>query len=78
MLIYFPEYRGLMDGYFQQEKTTFDAYLIEHGKDPLTLLWWARLIQLLLNLSLFIAVEVFERSTDCLFLCVGYFVCYDV
>ncbi|MBK9603782.1 MAG: hypothetical protein IPO36_18390 [Anaerolineales bacterium] len=62
MLIYFPEYRGLMDGYFQQEKTTFDAYLIEHGKDPLTLLWWARLIQLLLNLSLFIAAFFFLKS----------------
>jgi hypothetical protein len=62
MLIYFPEYRGLMDGYFQQEKTTFDAYLIEHGKDPLTLLWWARLIQLLLNLSLFITAFFFLKS----------------
>ena len=51
MLIYFPEYRGLMDGYFQQEKTSFDVYLVEHGKSPLALLWWARLIQLLLNVS---------------------------
>ncbi|MBI3165380.1 MAG: hypothetical protein HYZ24_11920 [Chloroflexi bacterium] len=62
MLIYFPEYRGLMDGYFQQEKTSFDTYLIEHGKDPLALLWWARLIQLLLNTSLFIAAFFFLKS----------------
>ena len=54
MLVYFPEYRGLMNGYFQQEKTSFDVYLIEHGKDPLVLLWWARFFQLLLNVSLFV------------------------
>lgn len=62
MLIYFPEYRGLIEGYFQQEKTTFDTYLIEHGKDPLVLLWWARLIQLLLNVSLFIAAFFLLKS----------------
>ncbi len=56
MLIYFPEYRSLMNGYFQQEKTNFDTYLIEHGKDPLELLWWTRLIQTLLNVSLFLIV----------------------
>lgn len=61
MLIYFPEYRGIMDGYFQQEKTTFDAYLVEHGKDPLTLLWWTRIIQLLLNIALFIAAFFFLK-----------------
>jgi 4-amino-4-deoxy-L-arabinose transferase-like glycosyltransferase len=54
MLIYFPEYRGLMKGYFQQEKTSFDTYLVAHGKNPLVLLWWARLIQLLVNVFLLI------------------------
>ncbi len=54
MLAYFPEYRGLMNGYFQQEKISFDAYLVEHGKSPLALLWWARLFQLLLNVLLFV------------------------
>jgi len=53
MVIYFPEYRSIMKGYFQQEKTSFDTYLIEHGKNPLVLLWWARLIQLLMNVFLF-------------------------
>ena len=62
MLIYFPEYRGLMDGYFQQEKTSFDTYLVEHGKSPLALLWWARLIQLLLNVFLFIVAFFLLRS----------------
>ncbi len=61
MLIYFPEYRSLMNGYFQQEKTSFDTYLIEHGKDPLALLWWARLIQLLLNVFLFIVAFLLLR-----------------
>jgi hypothetical protein len=62
MLIYFPEYRGLMDGYFQQEKTSFDTFLVEHGKNPLTLLWWARLIQLSLNMFLFIVAFFLLRS----------------
>ncbi|MFN8412894.1 MAG: glycosyltransferase family 39 protein [Anaerolineales bacterium] len=54
MLVYFPEYRGLMKGYFQQEKTSFDSYLVEHGKNPLVLLWWARFFQMLVNVFLFI------------------------
>jgi hypothetical protein len=62
MLIYFPEYRSLMNGYFQQEKTSFDTYMVEHGKNPLTLLWWARLIQLLLNVFLFIVAFFLLRS----------------
>lgn len=62
MLIYFPEYRGIMNGYFQQEKTSFDTYLVAHGKSPLALLWWARLIQLLLNVFLFIVAFFLLRS----------------
>ena len=54
MLVYFPEYRGMMNGYFEQEKTSFDTYLVEHGKDPLALLWWARFFQTLLNVFLFL------------------------
>ncbi|MCZ2120972.1 MAG: hypothetical protein LC108_01750 [Anaerolineales bacterium] len=54
MLVYFPEYRGLMNGYFGQEKTAFDQYLLKHDKNPLTLLWWARFFQVLLNVFLFI------------------------
>jgi len=62
MLAYFPEYRGMMNGYFQQEKTSFDTYLVEHGKDPLALLWWARLFQTLLNVFLFLAAFLLLRS----------------
>ena len=62
MLAYFPEYRGMMDGYFQQEKTSFDEYLVEHGKDPLALLWWARFFQVLLNVFLFLVAFLLLRS----------------
>jgi 4-amino-4-deoxy-L-arabinose transferase-like glycosyltransferase len=62
MLAYFPEYRGMMNGYFQQEKTSFDTYLVEHGKDPLALLWWARLFQVLLNVFLFLTAFFLLRS----------------
>jgi hypothetical protein len=62
MLIYFPEYRSIMKGYFQQEKTSFDTYMVEHGKNPLVLLWWARLIQLLLNVFLFAVAFLLLRS----------------
>ncbi len=61
MLIYFPEYRGIMNGYFQQEKTSFDSYLVKHGKDPLALLWWSRLIQTLVNVALFIIAFLLLR-----------------
>jgi len=62
MMVYFPEYRALMNGYFQQEKTSFDEYLVEQGRDPLELLWWARLIQLVLNVCLFAAAFFLLRS----------------
>jgi len=61
MLAYFPEYRGLMNGYFQQEKTSFDTYLLEHGKDPLGLLWWSRLFQTLTNVLLWLIAYVLIR-----------------
>jgi 4-amino-4-deoxy-L-arabinose transferase-like glycosyltransferase len=61
MLVYFPEYRSLMNGYFQQEKTSFDMYLVEHGKNPLDLLWWSRLIQMLINVFLWLAVFLYLR-----------------
>jgi 4-amino-4-deoxy-L-arabinose transferase-like glycosyltransferase len=62
MLAYFPEYRAIMHGYFQQEKTSFDEYLVEHGRDPLVLLWWARLFQLLLNVFLFAVAFLLLRA----------------
>lgn len=44
-LVYFPEYRGLGQGYFDVDKNFFDPFLIEHGKDPMTLLYISRLLQ---------------------------------
>jgi 4-amino-4-deoxy-L-arabinose transferase-like glycosyltransferase len=44
-LTYFPEYRGYGQGYFDVDKEKFDPFLIEHGKDPMTLLYISRLFQ---------------------------------
>ena len=47
-LIYFPEFRGFGQGYFDVDKDKFDPYLLDHGKSPLQLLFFSRLLQLLL------------------------------
>ena len=44
-LSYFPEYRGLGQGYFDVDKEKFDPFLIAHGKDPMHLLVLSRLFQ---------------------------------
>lgn len=54
MLVYFPEYRGLGQGYLEFEKGALDPFMIEHGKDPLILLQVARLIQVVVILVLFL------------------------
>ncbi len=43
LLVYFPEYRALGQGYLKPGK--FDLFLPEHGKDPLQLLTVSRAIQ---------------------------------
>jgi len=43
MLSYFPEYRGLGQGYIEKH-WQFDRLLKSHGKHPLELLWRSRLI----------------------------------
>ncbi len=57
VLAYFPEYRGLGQGYFDVDKDTFDPFLLKHGKSPLHLLYLGRLFQVmvitLLMLSIF-------------------------
>lgn len=45
MLSYFPEYRGLGQGYFDVRKPNYEEFLREQGKDVLTLLRNSRLIQ---------------------------------
>ena len=55
MLVYYPAYRGLGQGYLEFEKGVLDPFLLEHGKDPLVLLRDARLIQVLLIVTLLLA-----------------------
>jgi hypothetical protein len=43
----FPEYRGLGQGYFDVDKEKFDPFLLEHGRDPLQLLYMGRLFQVI-------------------------------
>ncbi len=42
---YFPEYRGLGQGYFDVDKEKFDPFLMQYGKDPMRLLVLSRLFQ---------------------------------
>jgi 4-amino-4-deoxy-L-arabinose transferase-like glycosyltransferase len=44
-LSYFPEYRGIGQGYFDVDKEQFDPFLMAHGKDPMRLLVLSRLFQ---------------------------------
>jgi hypothetical protein len=53
---YFPEYRGLGQGYLDYEKWTLDLFMREHGKDPLILLTYARIIQVFALLVLFLII----------------------
>ncbi|MCA1900068.1 MAG: hypothetical protein LDL50_05095 [Chloroflexi bacterium] len=71
----FPEYRGLGQGYFDVDKEKFDPFLIEHGHDPLRLLYLSRLFQVwtiaLLALSIFHFFSLFW-GTEKAFLAAGF------
>jgi len=54
MMAYFPEYRGFGQGYLNYEKGRLDPFMLEHGKDPLVLLAYSRLIQVFILLALFL------------------------
>lgn len=56
MLYYFPQYRGLGQGYLEYEKGLLDPFLLEQGKSPLALFHDARLIQVLLIVGLFLVL----------------------
>lgn len=56
MHIYFPEYRGLGQGYLDYEKPLLDPFMRENGKDPLVLLTYARTIQVFVLLLLFLVL----------------------
>jgi hypothetical protein len=54
MVIYFPQYRSLGQGYLEFEKGLLDPFMLEHGKSPLVLLRDARLIQVTIIVILFL------------------------
>lgn len=54
MMAYFPEYRGLGQGYLDYEKGRLDPFMYEHGYDPLVLLTYSRIIQVFILLILFL------------------------
>ncbi|MBV6394087.1 MAG: hypothetical protein KPEEDBHJ_03333 [Anaerolineales bacterium] len=56
MLLYFPEYRGFGQGYLDYEKGRLDPFMVSHGKDPLTLLIYSRVIQIFVLLVLFLVL----------------------
>ncbi len=56
MFLYFPEYRALDQGYLNYEKGRLDSFMIEHGKDPLALLTYSRVIQVFVILFLFLVL----------------------
>lgn len=56
MLLYFPEYRGYGQGYLDYEKGRLDPFMYEHGKDPLMLLIYSRVIQIFVLLALFLVL----------------------
>ena len=56
MLMYFPEYRGFGQGYLDYEKGRLDPFMVSHGKDPLMLLTYSRVIQVFVLLILFLVL----------------------
>lgn len=54
MFLYFPEYRGFGQGYLDYEKGRLDPFMVSHGKDPLMLLIYSRVIQVFVLLVLFL------------------------
>jgi 4-amino-4-deoxy-L-arabinose transferase-like glycosyltransferase len=56
MLLYFPQYRGLGQGYFDVYKDSLEQFLLSHGRTPLGLLATARVLQVLVIVALLAAV----------------------
>ena len=60
MLLYFPQYRALEQGYLKPGK--FDMFLPAHGKDALQLLLTSRAVQTVVILVLLAALYVLLRA----------------
>jgi 4-amino-4-deoxy-L-arabinose transferase-like glycosyltransferase len=58
-LIYFPEYRGFGQGYFDVDKNKFDPFLLLHNISPLHLLYISRLIQVAVIVLFALAIYYF-------------------
>ncbi len=56
MLVYFPQYRGLGQGYFDVYKDSLEEFLLAHGHTPLGLMTTARVIQTVVIVMLLVAV----------------------
>ena len=54
LLLYYPQYRGLGQGYLEFEKGLLDPFLLEHGKDPLVLLALTRALQVIILAGLLV------------------------
>lgn len=61
MLIYFPQYRGFGQGYFDVYKDTLERFLLTHGHTPLGLLTTARIIQMVTIVFLLLVTFWFLR-----------------
>jgi 4-amino-4-deoxy-L-arabinose transferase-like glycosyltransferase len=61
MLIYFPQYRGFGQGYFDVYKDSLERFLLSHGHTPLGLLTVSRVIQTVVIVFLLLAVFWFLR-----------------
>jgi 4-amino-4-deoxy-L-arabinose transferase-like glycosyltransferase len=61
MLIYFPQYRGFGQGYFDVYKDTLEQFLLAHGRTPLGLLATGRIVQVLVLLFLLLVLFWFLR-----------------
>ena len=56
MLLYFPQYRGLGQGYFDVYKDTLEQFLLAHGRTPLGLLTAGRIVQALVIVALLLVL----------------------
>ncbi|MFH1184043.1 MAG: glycosyltransferase family 39 protein [Chloroflexota bacterium] len=61
MLLYFPQYRGLGQGYFDVYKDSLEQFLLSHDRTPLGLLATARVLQVLLIVALLAIVFLLLR-----------------